>query len=55
MADVIHLKDEDITKELFDRADFIFWAAGGAMGEGGAGYEYQNWHDIAVKLCSEIE
>ena len=36
MTDVIHLRNEDITKELFDRAQFVFWAAGGAMGEGGA-------------------
>ena len=36
MTDVIHLKNEDIRKELFDRAHFIFWAAGGAMGDGGA-------------------
>ena len=38
MTDIIHLKNEDITKELFDRAKFIFWAAGGAMGDGGAVY-----------------
>lgn len=36
MTDVIHLRNEDITKELFDRAQFVFWAEGGAMGEGGA-------------------
>ena len=36
MTDVIHLRNEDITKELFDRAQFVFWASGGAMGEGGA-------------------
>ena len=36
MTDIIHLRNEDITKELFDRAQFIFGAAGGAMGEGGA-------------------
>lgn len=36
MSEVIHLRNEDITKELFDRAQFVFWAEGGAMGEGGA-------------------
>ena len=33
MYDVIELRNEDIKKKLFDR---IFWAAAGAMGEGGA-------------------
>ncbi|MBQ3401918.1 MAG: hypothetical protein IJG65_00890 [Synergistaceae bacterium] len=32
----IHLRNKDIKKELIDRAQFIFWAAGGAMGDGGA-------------------
>ena len=51
MTDVIHLKNEDITKELFDRAQFIFWADDGAMGSSGAivlvddcgKYYYCNW------------
>ena len=36
MNDIIELKNEAITRELFDRAQFIFFAEGGAMGEGGA-------------------
>ena len=36
MKDVIHLKNKDITKKLFSHAQFIFWAATGAMGDGGA-------------------
>ena len=38
MSEIINLRNKDITKELFDRAQFIFWAAGGAMGDGGAVY-----------------
>ena len=35
---VIHLRQEDIRKELFDRAEFFFWAEAGAMGDHGAVY-----------------
>lgn len=35
---VIHLNQEDIQKELFDQAQFFFWADPGAMGDHGAVY-----------------
>ncbi|MBQ7168503.1 MAG: hypothetical protein IJR63_01200 [Synergistaceae bacterium] len=36
MSDIIHIRNETITKELFDRAQFFFWAEWGAMGDAGA-------------------
>ena len=36
MVDVIPLKNQDIKKELIDRAHFIFWAASGSLGDSGA-------------------
>ena len=36
MKGIITLSNEDITKELFDRAQFFFWAEWGAMGDNGA-------------------
>ena len=35
MDEIIQLRNRDITKELFDRAQFISWAEGGAMGDAG--------------------
>ena len=36
MKGIINLSNEDIKKELFDRAQFFFWAEWGAMGDNGA-------------------
>ena len=36
MDEIIQLRNRDITKELFDRAQFLSWAEGGAMGDAGA-------------------